>query len=179
MPRAALLVALFAALACRDEDRSTDVRGAGLPPARLQPAARAAAYDAALRQAFDVDSSLVLLVDPALLPRDGSYAREDPLPGPVIRVLRQSGTVQGVCEPARPEPRLAPRCPAAKPGYAVRFSEVYRMPGDTVRLFVAAERFRTALGAGPAGPFAFESGFQLVRRGAGWSVVRQARRIKS
>jgi hypothetical protein len=53
------------------------------------------------------------------------------------------------------------------------------MPGDTVRLFVAAERFRTAQGAGPAQRFAFESGFQLVRRGARWNVVRQARRTLS
>jgi hypothetical protein len=144
----------------------------------LQPAVRAAAYDAALRESFDVDSALVLLVDPALLPRDGSYVRDDPLPGPVIRVLRESGTVRGVCEPARPDPRGAPRCPAPLPGYAVRFSEVYQMPGDTVRLFVAAERFRTTQGAGPAQRFAFESGFQLVRRGARWVVVRQARRTQ-
>ena len=54
-------------IACGDRGGDgPDVRGNGLRPAALDDHGRALVYDAALRQAFDVDSALVLLVDPAI-----------------------------------------------------------------------------------------------------------------
>lgn len=155
---------------------SDDVRGGGLPVATLEPAIAAAAYEAALREAFDVDSALVLVVDPAPLPRDGSLHREGKLHDDVVRALLAGGTVRDICEPHRPDPKRGPQCATAAPGYVVRFSDVYRMTGDSARLFVAAERFQTRSGIGPAGRFAFETGFQLVRRGGQWTVVAAGRR---
>ena len=154
-----------------------DVRGGGLPSAPLAAGDRAVAYDAALRSAFDPDSALVLLVEPHVLPRDGSYKTSSPtLEADVVRALRDHGMVDGTCAPQRPSAKHAPQCESPRPGYVVRFSEPYQMARDTVRLFVYAERFRTASGVGPNGRFDFETGFQLVREGRRWRVAREARR---
>lgn len=175
---AAFAIAAFGAGCERRAGASDDVRGAGLPVATLPPAAAAAAYDAALRESFDVDSALVLVVDPARLPRDGSLQRQQRMDDAVVSALIAGRTVRDSCEPHRPEPRRAPQCPTSGPGYVVRFSDIYQMTGDSARLFVAAERFQTRSGIGPAGRFAFESGFQLVRRGGRWTVVAEGRRQK-
>ena len=179
-----LVAAMVAALAiaalvagCEGRARaSDDVRGAGLPAAKLQPAAAAAAYEAALRESFDVDSALVLVVDPAPLPRDGSLQRQERMDDAVVAALIAGGAVRDRCEPHRPDSRRAPQCPTSGPGYVVRFSDIYQMKGDSARLFVAAERFQTRSGIGPAGRFAFETGFKLVRRGGQWTVVAEGRR---
>ena len=172
--RALLALALLAAC---DSPSGPDVRGGGLPSARLGAAERAGAYDVALRSAFDADSALVLLLEPHVLPRDGSYSTRAPaLPDDVVRSLRQAGMVTGTCAPQRPDRKHAPRCEARLPGYLVRFSEPYQMGRDTLRLFVYAERFQTTAGVGPNGRFDFETGFQLVRAGTAWRVAREARR---
>ena len=168
--------ALLSLAACGSPS-GPDIRGGGLPSAQLGAADRADAYDAALRSAFDADSSLVLLVEPHLLPRDGSYGVKGPTLGDdVVRSLRGEGMVNGTCEPERPDAKHAPRCKSALPGYVVRFSEPYQMGRDTLRLFLYAERFRTASGVGPNGRFDFETSFQLVRDGSHWRVAREARR---
>lgn len=170
------LAALLSLAACGSPS-GPDVRGGGLPSAQLGAADRAGAYDAALRSAFDADSALVLLVEPHVLPRDGSYGVKSPTLGDdVVRSLRQAGMVNGTCEPQRPDAKHAPRCAAPLPGYVVRFSEPYQMGRDTLRLFLYAERFRTAAGVGPNGRFDFETGFQVVRDGNRWRVAREARR---
>jgi hypothetical protein len=170
-------VAALLLLAACGSPSGPDVRGGGLPSASLAAADRAVAYDAALRSAFNPDSSLVLLVETHLLPRDGSYKTASPTIGDdVVRSLRQEGMVDGTCAPQRPSAMHAPRCEAPLPGYVVRFSEPYQMGRDTLRLFVYAERFRTAAGVGPNGRFDFETGFQLVRQGNRWRVTREARR---
>jgi hypothetical protein len=174
--RVALLLAALAAASCARPEQSADLRGAGHPVARLSPADRAAAYDVALRQVFDVDSALTLLVDPAALPRDGGYERAHPIPGPVLLALRSNGAVRGTCEPARSEPGHAPSCRAGRAGYVVRLSDIFQLPGDTVRLFVAVERYRTP-DAGSVKRFAFEDGYELSRAARGWSVEKRARRV--
>lgn len=154
-----------------------DVRGNGLRAAAVDDEARALIYDAALRQAFDVDSSLVLLVDPAILPRNGSFARDAMLGADVVTGLQRAGMTRGSCETVD-DGKHSPQCAAAGPGYVVRFSDVYQALGDTVRVFVAAQRFRTTTGLGPPQRFAFESGFEVVRRGEkGWRVAREGRRV--
>ena len=153
-----------------------DIRGGGLRPAPLDDRGRAGVYSAALRQAFDVDSALVLLVDPAILPRNGSFDRDATLSDDVVTTMQRSGITRGTCEAAGEE-RRAPSCAAAAPGYVVRFSDVYQGMGDTVRVFLAAERFRTTSGVGPSQRFAFESAFEVVKQGGGWRVAREGRRI--
>ncbi|NUQ21518.1 MAG: hypothetical protein HOQ09_11210 [Gemmatimonadaceae bacterium] len=174
----AALVSLLTVAACKGADSDgPDIRGSGLRPASVDAAQRAAAYDAALRQAFDVDSTLVLLVDPAILPRNGSFARDAKLGDDVTRALVGRGMVRGSCEPTNVDGQHVPRCASPAPGYVVRFSDLYQMQGDTVRLFLAADRFQTASGVGPATRFAFESGFEVVKRGDAWRVAREGRRI--
>lgn len=174
----ALLIASMVA-GCDASARAVDdVRGSGLPAARLDPSVSAAAYGAALREAFDVDSALMILVDPAYLPRDGSFKRDETMSEALVQALVADGVVRGSCAPVRPNRKRGPQCPASAPGYVVRFSEIYRMPGDSARLFLAADRFQTTSGIGPSGPFSFETGFQLLREGQRWTVVREGRRLK-
>jgi hypothetical protein len=45
-------------------------------------------------------------------------------------------------------------------------------------MFLAADRFQTASGIGPAQKFSFESGFELLRKNGKWVVVREGRRIQ-
>jgi hypothetical protein len=172
---AALLFANVIACGDRAGD-GPDVRGNGLRPAAVDDRARASIYDAALRQAFDVDSSLVLLVDPAILPRNGTFTRDAKLNDDVVSALQRAGMTRGTCESA--DDGHAAKCAAAAPGYVVRFSDIFQAKGDTVRVFVAAQRFRTTTGIGPAQRFAFESAFEIVRQGEkGWRVAREGRRI--
>ena len=153
-----------------------DIRGGGLRAATLDDRGRAQVYAAAARQAFDVDSALVLLVDPAILPRNGSFDRDAKLSGDVVSAMRAAGVIRGTCDAPNDE-RRAPQCAASGPGYVLRFSDVFQGMGDTVRVFLAAQRFRTTSGIGPASRFAFESAFQVVRQGNGWRVAREGRRI--
>ena len=178
LTRTALASLFGVALSCRGADTDgPDIRGNGLRAATVDADQRAGAYDAALRQAFDVDSMLVLLLDPAILPRNGSFARDAKLGDDVARALVRGGMVRGTCEPAGGDARHAPKCPVAAPGYVVRFSDIYQMQGDTVRLFLSADRFQTTSGVGPGARFSFESGFEIVRQGNTWRVAREGRRI--
>ena len=164
-------------IACGDRGGDgPDIRGAGLRTAALDDHGRAQVYAAALRQAFDVDSALVLLVDPAILPRNGSFDRDAKLGDDVVPTMQRAGIIRGTCE-TTDDQRRAPSCAASAPGYVVRFSDVYQAKGDTVRVFLAAQRFRTTAGVGPSQRFAFESAFEVVRQGDGWRVAREGRRI--
>jgi hypothetical protein len=172
----ALLFANMIACAGGEGD-GPDIRGSGLRAAAVDDQSRATIYDAALRQAFDVDSSLILLVDPAILPRNGTFARGAKLSDATIQAMHRAGMTRGTCESVD-DGRHAAQCAATGPGYVVRFTDVYQAKGDTVRVFVAAQRFRTTSGIGPAQRFAFESGFEIVKQGPkGWRVAREGRRI--
>lgn len=164
-------------IACGDRGSDgPDIRGNGLRPAALDDHGRALVYDAALRQAFDVDSALVLLVDPAILPRNGTFARDAKLSGEVVTDMQREGVTRGSCETID-DNKHAPQCAASGPGYVVRFSDIFQGKGDTVRVFLAARRFQTTTGIGPSGRFAFESAFEIVKRGDDWRVAREGRRI--
>ena len=171
----ALLLANVVACSGGEGD-GPDVRGAGLRSAPLDDRGRAQVYAAALRQAFDVDSALVLLVDPAILPRNGTFARDAKLSDDVVGGIRNAGVSRGTCETSEDQSGT-PQCAAPGPGYVVRFSDVYQGKGDTVRVFLAAQRFRTTTGLGPAQRFAFETGFEVVKQGGSWRVAREGRRI--
>lgn len=178
-PLRSLTLLLLALAACSPEreDEGPNARGAGLPPAALPAADRAGAYAAALRQAFDVGPGLVLLLDTALLPKSRSAGARSPgaLPGDVIRALRATGTVQGTCAPAGGD-EVRPVCTAASAGYVVRVTGVFRMPGDSVQLYITAEKFRAARDSATVlQPMLLEQRYALVRRGARWTVAKKER----
>ena len=173
------LVALLLSLACKvGGNDGGDIRGGGAPSAKLDAVQRARAYDAALREAFDVDSTLVLLIDRSVLPRSGGWESRDTLDARVVRELLNAGAIRGECSPVRKDSKHGPTCVSGGPGYVVRVTDLFQMPGDTVRMFLAADRFQTASGIGPAQKFSFESGYELLRKNGKWAVVREGRRIQ-
>jgi predicted small secreted protein len=176
LPIAALLLS---AVACNTgADAGDDIRGGGAPSAKLNAAQKAGAYDAALREAFNVDSELVLLIDRSILPRTGGWESRDTLDAAVVRELRSAGTIRGECVPVRKDTKHGPTCVSNAPGYVVRVTDLFQVRGDTVRMFLAADRFQTASGIGPAQKFSFESGYELLRKNGKWTVVREGRRIQ-
>lgn len=154
-----------------------DARGRGHEVAALSADERAAAYVVALHGAFDLGPDMNLLVVPAELPREGGYDAAAPLPSEVVAALRGTGVVQGSCEPVRTRTKVAPWCRTARPGYAVRLSDVFRLPGDTVQLYLAAEQVRAARDSAAYLPaFGFEERYTMVRAGREWTVVRKERK---
>ena len=173
--RCAVIAAIFAA-ACgpAGPDDSNVARGRGLQPANVPPSAEAAIYDAAVRAAFDVEPNLVLLAHPRRLSRTEGYEAGDSLPSDVLRALRGRGVVRGSCDPVRDAPRNTPRCSGPEAGYIVRASDVFRVGGDTVQLYLSAERFGAATGPRPEA-LRFEKAYQLVGSGDSWRVIREGR----
>lgn len=149
-------------------------RGAGLEVAALQPAERARIYRAAAGAAFDLGPGLVLQLHPLLLPREAGLAGGDSVPAPVVRAMRNAGTIAGTCDPAPAERGQLPVCDAAAAGYIVRYSDVLRIAHDTVQVYLDAEQY-TVPGAPPAQVFQFEKAYQLVRQGGSWRVAREGR----
>jgi hypothetical protein len=165
---------IAALAACTDARAEPHVRGRGLDEAQLAPAEQARVYRAALGQAFDLGPALTLMLEPRQLPRTRGYQGGEAVDDALRRAILAEGTVQGVCTPVRRDARHAPRCAAGRPGYVVRFSDVFRMPGDSVQVHVTGERFDTPT-SGPHGAFRFEGVYQIVRRDGRWRVVREGR----
>ncbi len=154
---------------------SNDVRGRGLTMASLSPASQAGIYDAAARAAFDVDDpALSLLLDTRLLPRSVGLASGGRLAEAVTEEMRRHGTIKGTCEPALDAGRGTPRCPATLPGYVVRYSPVFKLGGDSMQVYIYAQKYDTR-GSGNSPPLRFERAYQVVRRGDGWRAVREGR----
>jgi hypothetical protein len=171
----ALPAAFLAVLACGGDDAGDVARGPGLAVAEMPAAERAAVYDAALRAGFEAEPGLTLLLAPEHLPRTAGLAGGPPLAPELVAALREGGMVRGTCAAAPPAEGEVPRCEAAAAGYLVRLSEPYRGGGDTLQVYVDAERYALP-GARPAPPFHFETAYQLVPAGAGrWRVVREGR----
>jgi hypothetical protein len=171
---AMLVGACLLACAGNTTDNSNFARGRGLSTTALPPAAEAGAVDAAIRAAFDVDPSLVLMVHPRRLPRMTGYDGGDSLPSALRVELRRRGLVQGSCEPHHDAPRDTPRCLVPQAGYVVRISDVFQGKGDTLQMNFAAEKFAAAHGLKPEA-LRFEKIYQLERESTGWRVVREAR----
>ncbi len=171
-----LVVSAAGVLACAgDSMAEADVRGEGRPTTNATPRLQAAAYEAAIRQEFDVDAALLLMADTAMLPRTDGLAGGGRPPTAVLAALAASRIVRGTCLPVRPV-ASAPTCPASLPGYLVRFSDIFQLPGDTARFYLRFERFQRADAAEPLRPLAFENGYDVVLRRGRWAVVRKARR---
>ena len=164
-------------LACSgSEDGPPAFRGPGLKVASLQPNQQAAVNAVAVNAAFDPDPSLSLLLDPVYLPRTAGYAGGTPVAPALIARMRQQGIVRGTCQPSRDSTRTVPLCPAALPGYVVRFSEILGLGGgsDSVQVYLAATRYRHAPKE-PAELLSFERAYRVGRVRGGWRVLSEAR----
>ena len=142
--------------------------------APLPPAAQAAIYRAAAGSAFDLGPGLVLMLHPRLLPREAGYAGGDSVPAAVVRAMREAGTIAGTCEPGATPRGQLPQCEARAAGYIVRYSDVLRIAGDSVQVYLASEQY-TVPGAPPQQVFHFEKAYQIVRRNGRWRVVLEGR----
>jgi len=173
------ILGALALVACAGERKNDDdVRGGGKPVAKLTAGAQASAYAAAIRQEFNVNEGLMLLADSAMLPRTDGLGNGGPVAPAVLAVLGRDSVVRGRCVPVRSE-RRAPTCESSLPGYIVRFSDIFQLAGDSARLYVRFERFQRAAATESLPPLAFENGYELVRRGGRWVVVRKGRRERS
>jgi hypothetical protein len=167
---------MVGATACSKPDADDGfVRGPGLKTTQLPVPAKVAIYDASVRSAFDVGPGLVLMLDPRFLPRTRGLVGGTAMPKALADGLRASRVVAGTCEGPTEEVRQAPTCATAQnPGYIVRFSDVFRVAGDTVQVHLAVERYNTA--TSPASEILrFEKAYQLVGKGTTWRVARQGR----
>jgi hypothetical protein len=174
---ACLLVIVLAA-SCGREDEGPNARGAGLRSAALEPGARGDAYAVALRGAFDLGPGLVLLLDPRILPRSRTAESDDRVTPEVLQAMRTSGAIQGTCQADTTAANAAPICPAENAGYVVRVSDVFAMQGDTVQLYVTAERYRPSRDTtGFQPPLRLEQRYVLTRQGGRWIVASKERLV--
>ena len=170
---AAMAALLAAASGCAEKEVDDGfVRGPGLKLTQLPVPAKVAIYDAALRTAFDVGPGLTLLLDPRFLPRTTGLGPGAPVPKNLVEALQERRVVQGLCQPQ--VTREAPQCEVANPGYIVRFSDIFRIRGDSVQVHVAVERYNTSTSV-KSEILRFEKAFQVVGKGTTWRVVRQGR----
>jgi len=171
------IVPVVALLACSGADNGPRAfRGPGLKVAPLEVSQQAAVNAVAVNAAFNPDPSLSLLLDPVYLPRTEGIAGGTPVPPALVARMREQGIVRGTCQPNRDSTRTVPLCPAALPGYVVRFSEVLGLGSgtDSVQVYLAATRYRHEPKA-PAELLSFERAYRVGRRGSGWRVLSEAR----
>jgi hypothetical protein len=175
--RTLCLIIPLAALsaACAKDEGPPQVRGAGYQLAPLTVNEQAAVNGAALSAAFDRDPSLSLLVDPVYLPRTAGRLGGASVAPALIARMKQEGAIRGTCQTPRDTTRTVPVCPAALPGYVVRFSEIFGIGGaDSVEVYLAATRYRRAPKE-PAEMLSFERAYQLVKVRGEWRVMKEAR----
>ncbi|MEO6525812.1 MAG: hypothetical protein ABIP93_04240 [Gemmatimonadaceae bacterium] len=176
MRRALCLVIPLVALsaACAKEEGPLQVRGTGYQLASLEANQQAAVNKASLSAAFDPDPSLSLLVDPVYLPRSEGRLGGASVAPALIASMKERGTIRGTCQTPRDTTRTVPVCPAALPGYVVRFSEIFRIGTDSVEVYLAATRYRRAPKE-PAEMLTFERIYQLAKVRGEWRVMKEAR----
>ena len=173
---AACVAIVIAACSGQDGKGSANDRGAGLEIEKLPAEQQAAAYAAALGGAFDLGPQLVLLLDPAALPRRRGAESSDTIPAAVASALSSRGVIQGSCTAVAPSARDAPICNAQSAGYKVQFSPVFRLARDTAQVYLVAERYRPRSDStGYQPPLEFEQRYALVRSGRQWRVARSER----
>jgi hypothetical protein len=164
----------FLLAGCETTEDPRAARGPGLESAALPPAEQARIYRAAVAAAFDLGPGLVLQLHPRLLPREAGTAGGAAVPQAVIRVMRNAGTIAGLCEPAPTTRGQLPECESSAAGYIVRYSDVLRLSPDTVQVYLSAEQY-TVPGAPPQQVTQFEKAYQLVQQGSRWRVAREGR----
>ncbi len=177
---ASVLALMLGAVACTGDEPNASDRGSGRPVASLSPERAAAAYTSGMRGMFDLGPGLVLLLNPVRLPRSRSAEGADSLPDDIVGALRRLGSIQGFCEPRRgDDARHAPICDHPSAGYIIRVSDIFQGQGDTVRLYVTAERYRpSADTSGFQPPLRLEQRYELTPRGEAWAVARKSRMVR-
>lgn len=163
-------LAAGALTACGGDD-SNFVRGKGLTVASLPAATQAKVYAAAARGSFDVDNTSLLL-DRRTLPRTVGLDDAGRIPESVVTEMRQRGTIRGTCEPALAGTRGTARCTAEYPGYVLRFSPIFTLKGDSVQVYVYAQKYDTPA-SGHSETLRFERAYQIAKRGDDWRAVRE------
>jgi hypothetical protein len=166
-------IAAGALSACGKGDDSNFVRGRGLTVATLPASAQASIYQAAARGSFDVDNTS-LLIDRRLLPRTTGLAAAGNLGEDVVAELRRRGSVKGICEPPLAGTRGTAQCRADLPGYVLRYSPVFSLKGDSVQVYMYAQKYDTPA-SGISEALRFERAYQVVRQGDDWRAAREGR----
>jgi len=165
---------LLIASACGRSDDSA-YRGGSAGVADLPVSDVVAVYRATLDGSFTLDDpSLSILVDPKLLPRTSGLAGGDSLSPTLQSALRDAGLIKGSCTIPVERAREALVCAVERAGYAVRFSAPFALGPDSVQVHMVAEQY--AISNGPrAERLRFERAYHVVRRGAAWRALREAR----
>jgi hypothetical protein len=173
--RAVAALILLLALACRPDDDSTVFRGRGLKLAALSDDDRVSVYNAALRAAFEMDDpALFLLLDPRFLPRAQGVGVGPAMPKGLSSTLRGRGVVKGTCVAPAGGTRKTLLCRAERPGYVVRFSDVYEIKPDSVQVYVLVQKYDTPE-SGATEAMRFERVYQVVRHSGVWRASREGR----
>jgi hypothetical protein len=152
---------------------SNDVRGHGLSVATVAAATQAHIYEAAARGAFDVDNTSLLL-DRRILPREIGLAPAGTLSPDIAAEMRRRNAVHGTCQPPLQGQKGTAKCTADVPGYVVRFSPVFSLRGDSVEVYLYAQKYDTP-SSGYSEPLRFERAYQVVKRGDEWHAAREGR----
>jgi hypothetical protein len=167
---------LAAAVAgCRPDD-SNIIRGHGLGVDSLVSVGdQASVYRASLAAAFHLDDpDLSLLLDPRLLPRVAGLGVGPPLSAALVTALRERNVVKGICQAPPEGTRKTLNCRADRPGYVVRFSDVFALARDSVQVYVSVQKYDTPQ-SGPTESLRFENVYQVVRHDGVWSAEREGR----
>ena len=168
-----MLTCGLTAVACTKSQ--PDYRGAGLRVDSLPANDVAAVYRAALAGSFRLnDTSLYILVDPVLLPRESGLAGGDTLAPDVLTALRSNGLVKGTCKIPVRKTRVAVVCRADKAGYIVRFSPPFALGGDSAQVNVVVQEYTTPNGM-MGERMRFERAYHVARQGSAWHALREAR----
>jgi len=165
------------AAACGPRPEASYVLGRGLKTADLSVSNRAAIYQEAIAGAFTVgDPSLYLLLDPRLLPRTGGFEEGEPMSEALRTAVLKPGIARGTCQPdlGAASAKKVAHCRASMAGYVVRVSNVFRMPGDTMEVYLFVQRYTTPTSVG-IGRLRFERVYKVVRHGAAWDAVAEGR----
>ena len=171
----AAIIFITIGLACRRDDDSNTLRGRGLKPASLSNVDQAGVYNAALRAMFDMDDpALWLLLDARFLPRTSGVGPGSPMPGGLSSTLRGQGIVKGSCTAPAGGTRKTLLCRAERPGYVVRFSDVFAVGRDSVEVYVLVQKYDTPE-SGATEALRFEKAYQVVRRDGVWRAAKEGR----
>lgn len=165
-----------AAVGCGPNPEESYVRGHGLHVAELPLRDQVAIYQEAVGGAFAVgDPDLYLLLNPRLLPRTTGYVGGEPMTPALRNALLSTHIVQGTCEPVETTgPYKAARCSARLAGYVVRFSDILRLRGDTMQVYLFVQRYSLP-GASGASRLRFERVYKVVKHPTGWDAVAEGR----
>ena len=109
----------------------------------------------------------------ASCPQDIGLAVGPRLSDSVGAELRRRGATKGTCEPPLDSKRGSPRCTAALPGYVVRFSPIFKLRGDSVQVYVYAQKYDNAT-SGNSDPLRFERPTRSFRTANGGAPSAKA-----